>query len=148
MVKKDIITNIKTQLVARMQQKQLSAYSLEDIAGLNRGAANNIVNSRSKNPKIETLYAIAEVLECSIDDLLKEPASSSLQEEDRHDLLQKLFLETVNTTLKFIEQKNIHPNLDETLFFIKKAYIFSLTRKNKVLDLEFLEWLIDNNSKK
>lgn len=50
-------------------------YNKSDIArktGLSRVAISNILNKKQKNPKIETLKKIAEVLDCSVDELIKE----------------------------------------------------------------------------
>ena len=37
--------------------------------GLSRVAVTNILNGKQKNPKIQTLEKIAEVMECSVDEL-------------------------------------------------------------------------------
>lgn len=40
--------------------------------GLSRQAISKILNGKQKNPKIQTLEKIANTLNCSVDDLLKD----------------------------------------------------------------------------
>lgn len=50
-------------------------YNKSEIAkktGLSRQAVSNILNGRQRNPRINSIKKIAEVLGCSVDDLLKE----------------------------------------------------------------------------
>lgn len=51
-------------------------YNKTEIArktGLSRATVSKILNKKELNPKIETVTKIANVLNCSITDLLKEP---------------------------------------------------------------------------
>lgn len=50
-------------------------YSKSEIArktGLSRVSVSKILNGKEKNPKLESIKKIAEVLECSVDEIIKE----------------------------------------------------------------------------
>lgn len=50
-------------------------YNKSDLArktGLSRVTISNILNRKQKNPKSDTLKKIAQVLNCTVDDLIKE----------------------------------------------------------------------------
>ena len=61
---------LQSQIQTRMEAKKLSIYALEKKAGLKRSAARNILQGFSKKPSAEALKAIANVLECTVDDLV------------------------------------------------------------------------------
>lgn len=42
---------------------------IAEKTGLSRQAVTNILNGKQKNPKVQTLEKIAEVLNCSVDEL-------------------------------------------------------------------------------
>lgn len=56
-------------------------YNKSEIAqktGLSRATVSNILNKKQANPKIESLIKIANVLDCSVEDLIKkEPKENS-----------------------------------------------------------------------
>lgn len=55
-------------------------YNRSDLArktGLSRVTITNILNGKQKNPKSETLKKIAQVLNCTVDDLIKDNKESS-----------------------------------------------------------------------
>ena len=50
-------------------------YNKSDLArktGLSRVTISNILNRKQKNPKSDTLKKIAQALNCTVDDLIKE----------------------------------------------------------------------------
>ena len=142
-----LVKNIREQIVNRAKEKNLSIMALEEKARINKGTANNIVHNKSLNPTIETLYAIAEVFECTVNDLIANPSDTNSQPPKDYELEVSLFWDTVECTLSNIKAKNIPMSMESTLSIIKQAYIFLLTKKNKKIDKEFIEWLIDNRAK-
>lgn len=61
MVGLEIINELK-------KKKGLTSEQLSDKSGVPLGTLNKILNGTTKDPKLETLKALARVLECSLDD--------------------------------------------------------------------------------
>ena len=55
-----------------MTKKLLTKVEIARRTGLSRVTISNILNGKHKNANIETLKKIADVLDCSIEDLMKE----------------------------------------------------------------------------
>jgi transcriptional regulator with XRE-family HTH domain len=147
MNRKVSIDNIKEQIKRRMEAKNLSTYSLEKQAGLGRGIIGNIVYDKSKAPRIDTLQAIAEALDCGIDDLLLgESQHDSNPKIDHYRFIEPLFLDVVNDVTLRLKNKKATLPLEKVLFFIQESYIYCMTKKNEQLDKEFIEWYIDTNT--
>ena len=145
---------IKEQILKRATAKGLPITTLEKEAGVNKGVVANIVGDKSKNPGIEILASIAHVLRCSIDDLIQ-PISKDdtiLQpmqlEPTDYELIHDLFSKTFESIVYYIELKGYQASLNNVLFLIKEAYIFFLTKKNRNIDIEFIEWLVDKRLNK
>jgi len=70
-------------LAGRIEEERLkrglSARALADAAGLGEGAVLDIVNRRSKAPRVDTVWKIADALGVSIGFLLDEPAAPAAQ---------------------------------------------------------------------
>lgn len=78
---KKLIESIQENLQTRMEDKDLSPHELERKAGLKESAVRNILSGRSSNPGIESLTAIADTLDCSIDDLVGKTEARKLKSE-------------------------------------------------------------------
>lgn len=140
--------NLKKRIKDKMGKKNLSIASLEREAGLRKGAVQNIIDGRSKNPGAENLKAIARVLECSVDDLLenrgislkdveiKTPSETLKEKIDNLDL----FLACTAAVVELFKEENLIPSYEEVNFFSKEVYTYSLT--GKIVDKQFAAWLI------
>lgn len=144
MNKNFLIVNIKQQLVKRMENSNLSTYSLEKNAGLKRGIIGNIVYDKSNFPRIDTLKAIADALDCSVDDLLsevQEPATSLGENNLNYILMQEIVQEVTYC----LNNKKVTIALKKFLFLVEQAYTYCVDKKNSTLDKSFIEWIIDTN---
>ena len=63
-------THLANQISIRMRAKNLSVASLEREAGLTNHSVLNILRGKSKRPSAEVLLAVADVLGCTINDLM------------------------------------------------------------------------------
>ena len=72
---------IRDQLQRRLKSRDISPQSLENLAGLNKGAVTNIIYNKSLNPTIETMQSIARALNCSVDDLIRDIESTPTHKE-------------------------------------------------------------------
>jgi transcriptional regulator with XRE-family HTH domain len=143
--------NIKQQIVTRAKDKNLSILNLERKAGLHRGAASNILDGKSSNPTIQTLLSIAKVLGCTVDELLSGTEFISIppnQQSEDFELLVKLFCEVVETIIAKLDKDFPQISFNQILGIIKEGYTYCLMRKNKCIDKEFINWLVDNKVKR
>jgi transcriptional regulator with XRE-family HTH domain len=135
-------TLLQTRLKHLMQEKSLRTSDLEKLAGLKISGVRNILLGKTKHPKAETLQAIAEVLNCTVADLLgkevplQEEVISSPQLEHPH-----LFLQSVKTFLSLLEQEKSNFTLDEAWLVIKETYLYSSQKNPKVIDDQFAKWV-------
>ncbi len=151
-------TKLVTHIKSFLEEKKMSPAMLEKQAGLKINAVWNILYGRSKNPKISTIKAIADVIGCSINDLLtyKDNLSNnkvnlpnlSVKEEISHKSLNKdLLSNTTKIVLECLESlNNLHLNLKQAQAIIEHAYNFSnRTENNNKADRQFVEWIIEQN---
>ncbi len=64
-----------------MKQQKLSMLKLAVLAGLNETAVRDILNGKIKNPTYKTLYHLAKVLKCKVDELFFKTEEASVGEE-------------------------------------------------------------------
>jgi transcriptional regulator with XRE-family HTH domain len=142
------------QLDARMKAKNISILMLEKKAGLKTHAVRNILRGKAKRPGAYNLQAIADVLNCSVKDLLSTSESVHKRDwfEELHITLQKKYLKTPNLKLmpdviKIIEglllEKKKDITVDQFLTCIREIYLHSLQRNNSEVDHKFAEWFIE-----
>jgi transcriptional regulator with XRE-family HTH domain len=145
------MTPIAQQIDVRMKAKDLSIMSLETKAGVKPHAVRNILTGKSKNPSAVNLQAIADVLRCSVKDLLTAP--TLLEEEVTHpsleDLLQEKYanLSLMGDCIAAIEEtlKNKHKTVTNAQFLtsVREVYLHSLQKTPPKVNKEFAEWFID-----
>jgi len=142
------IKNLQTNLKSKLLQSNLSIREVERRAGLNRSALSNILEGKSKNPTLHTLYALAEALECSLSDFMETAA-----QEETKNLTPKVqiafpaVVPLLHETMDIVENcfKNIEfePNLEQFWICVKKVYLHALENHNNEIDPLYAEWLID-----
>lgn len=141
---------IKDRLLQKMEMANINARDLERKAGLSLTAVSNILNGRSKNPTIETIAAIAQTLDCSIDELVHEitpgiSRSQPLEKEKSHEWNFFLLKETISYIEEYLKAKNYPLSFEEGMLLTKEIYTYSLGKPSKALDKQFAEWLINKN---
>ena len=123
-----------------MDEKGLSAFALERIAGLKTTAVYNILNDKSKNPKFDTLVRIAKALDCSVYDLTNAHIGTSsltanaAKPTPSFDLDTELFKTIATAVEGYGKTKNANFSLDQYLEIIKQAYTYAIT-KNETFTL-------------
>ena len=71
------------------KRKGLTNEELSNLSGIPKGTIDKILSGVTKDPKLETLKAIARVLECSLDDF-DDSGNRSRQTEPSYEDLQYL----------------------------------------------------------
>lgn len=147
------IKNLQTKLKSQLLKSNLSIREIERRAGLNRSALSNILQGKSKNPTLHTLYALAEILECSLSDFIE----ASEHEETNtppppkvqiaFPTLVPLLHQTIDVVEDHFKKIEYQPNLEQFWGCVKKVYVHSLENHNNEIDPLYAEWLIDKFKK-
>ncbi len=135
---------IAQKIKLKMEERNLTARELERVAGLKISAVTNILTGKSKNPRADTLYNIAEVLNCSVDDLMSEdlPSYSSLI-VDKWNL--SLFMSAAEIVDQCVQEKKKDIPFPAIIKMIKEVYSYSLSRGELKADPIFARWVAERN---
>lgn len=126
----------------------LSVSALERQAGLKINVARNILRGQSRRPTAETLQAIANVMECTVQDLLgvkKETFTSSIkQPDDGSSLLEspEILNESLQCILNIIQEKGYNVTIKQTLTLLEEVYAYSMKKSPPHVEKDFVEWFI------
>lgn len=144
---------LQQQIQTRMEAKKLSIYALEKKAGLKRSAARNILQGFSKKPSAEALKAIANVLECTVDDLVGSNESYSassvvkvtIPSKGSHKWNEKLCMDVMKLISKNLKDKKLDLKFEQIMALISEAYKYSIAKSSDKADQDFVTWLINKN---
>lgn len=148
------MTSIIAQKIKnRMAEKRFTVASLEREAGLKVHAVRNIILGKSKNPSADTLKAVADVLECTVDDLLSHEDSTTLSSpkdnEAERSLVKisepELYFEVTQEALALFSSNSITPTFKDLSFIILEAYLYSIENNEGKTDRSFMKWLYSRN---
>lgn len=148
---KKYIENIQEQVQSCTENKDVSTRELERQAGLKRGSIQNILDGKSSNPRIEIVMAIAEALNCTVDELLNKSASRSANNQAEEENSNKtiawnsaLYRDCIKEVENYLQVKNRNLSDEQILYLIKEAYTYSIQGESDKADLRFIKWFIDN----
>jgi len=137
-----------------MEAKKLSIYALEKKAGLKRSAARNILQGFSKKPSAEALKAIANVLECTVDDLVghvnedyshSSVVKVSVPSKGSHKWNEKLCIDAIKLVSKNLNDRKLDLKYEQIMALAGEAYKYSLGKQSDKIDQDFVSWLINKN---
>lgn len=143
-------TTLAKQLSLRMKAQNLTPAALEKEAGLTAHSALNIVRGKSKKPSAQNLYAISNVLGCTIPDLLDNneifhEAEGSMTTEELLNATYKkpeLFQEVLTTVNTKIAKDKLSLSTLQVFNCVQEVYLNSLQKKLNTADSAFLDWFI------
>lgn len=139
-------TALAKQLSARMKAKNINVTALEREAGLNTHAALNILRGKSKEPSAKILYAIANVLGCTIPDLLDNKEIFQPTETTNADLFNApydnphLLQEVITVVNDKVKNEKVQLTRQQAITCVEEIYLNSLQRNLETIDPEFTEW--------
>jgi len=139
-------TILQANIREKLSQKGITVKQLEIRAGIKPSAVQNILIGRSKNPGIETIYALSKELGCTIEELLSSP-SNRLHDTTNLPWNETILIKCIQSVSNFIEKNNINPpNLESVWTCIKEIYAYSLKENaNNTIDEKFAEWITERN---
>lgn len=144
-------TNLSKQLATRLKAKNISVHSLEKEAGLKTHAVRNIVRGKSKKPSAEIMQAIADVLGCTVRDLLESPdIFDEISTEEVETIVDKtlftnraLLEKTVVCINSILSKSSKEITIRQALTCIEEVYVHALKNGANKPDEEFASWFID-----
>ncbi len=142
-------TQIAKLISTRMRAKNLSVSTLEKEAGLKPHAVQNILRGKSKRPSADILQAVADVLGCTVKDLMHRQETYEEASQSKKELLShkykhpELFLEIVKFANNALEEKDNELTIEQFINCIEEIYLQSLQKDPSKIDEEFAEWWID-----
>lgn len=143
-------TPLAKQIFVRMKAKNLSIASLEREAGVSAHSVQNILRGKSKKPNAEIVQALADVLGCTVrdllkkDDLFREENADSPKERLNNTLdYPDLLLEIVGWVNNKGRQENKRLTIKQTMTCIEEIYLYSLEKDPTKMDQDFAEWFFD-----
>lgn len=145
--------SISQQIDIRMTAQKISIMELESKAGLKTHAVRNILRGKSKSPSAINLQAIADVLGCSVKDLLATPEvleegphTASLEEvlQARYSKYDKKHLlpEVVKTVEDLMRNQKKELTIEQVLTCVRETYLHSLQKDPTKVDMDFAEWFM------
>lgn len=143
-------THLANQISSRMRAKNLSVASLEREAGLKNHAVRNILRGKSKRPSAEVLLAVADVLGCSINDLMvkEDIFENTGYSGDKQEILNSDYIpsdlmeQAVKVVNAKLSKKRKRLSLKQFLDCVEEVYIHGLQRGESV-DEAYADWFID-----
>ncbi len=113
--------------------------SLERVAGLRMNVARNILRGVSKRPTTQTLQALADVMNCSVNHLMGKQAPQKAKETplSHPDLL----LAALNALLEQTQGNTL--SLQETLERVAEIYSYSVKKNPPQIDHDFVRWTLE-----
>jgi len=151
-----IIDNLKRNIVRKAQEKHLKIGSLERMANMGNGALRQVFYGNSKNPGLLFVKKIADILDCSIDELVAdgtkdaEISTKSLVNIRKQDLPihSSLLTEICRISSKYIIDNSYKATLDEFFDLVKDVYIFSINKGYSKANSELIAWTFDKHFNK
>ena len=141
---------IAQNIDVRMKAAELTIMALEAKAGLKTHAVRNIVMGKSKSPSAVNLQAIADVLGCSVKDLLilpqalqqEEPILSSKTLLQRTHVNSSLMEECAYVVKELLEKNKKEITTSLYLTCIQEVYLRSLQKDPSSVNKVFAKWFI------
>ena len=149
------MSHLQSYIRRKLDEKNMSINALERVAGLKTNAVHNILKVASKNPKKETLVAIATTFDCSVKDLLEgsydeiipesltahKPSSAESSVWD-----PQVYLDIITHLSKILGERRSIPSTKKIHSLIWEIYLYSLSHEEKKVDPRFIEWLLNKYS--
>jgi DNA-binding Xre family transcriptional regulator len=143
-----IMNPIARNIDARMKANAISITGLEAKAGLKPHSVRNIVTGKSKNPSAINLQAIADVLGCTVKDLLS-PLDFEKETLSSEETLQKnyqnssLMTECIRTIDKLLQKTSRPITQEQYLTCVREVYLHSLQNRPAAVNKDFAEWFVN-----
>lgn len=143
-------TALAKQIITRAKAKNISTLTLGREAGLKDHAVRNIILGKSRNPNAHTMQAIADVLGCTVRDLLTDqilfeeknlnPTKGELRNTNYK--YPDFLIEVASYVNSKVTQKEKLPSIHMVLTCIEEIYLNSIQKDPPTIDHRFADWFI------
>jgi len=143
--------NLKVKITEYLEDSNSSIQGFERKAKLSRNSVYSILTDKSKNPNIDTVLKIADVLNCSLDELFER--KSLFKRYNNEELFKTklnvpLFKAICDYTNDYAEQNQMNAlSLGQLIDAIEEIYKYCLPTQSDTIDKHFAEWFLKNNLK-
>jgi len=136
---------VKKRISMMMDERHYNINSLALNCGLNPSALRMLYSGATKSPSLETLYKIAEFLDCSLDELTGRKQYTNSTDKQDFAWEGEKFKDITDIVYPYIQEKKYDTTLNKTISVLKEAYTFIImTNKGKVDD-RVVKWIVDKN---
>lgn len=127
-----------------MKDLHLTAYAVEKKTGIKKSTIHNILLRRVKSPTIDTVYAIAKALKCSVSDLVGEQEVGTLFIADKtgYILDWRLYIDTLVKVGMLLGKSGVETDKNKIYEVIEEVYQYSLRASKQSMDKDFAEWAV------
>lgn len=131
-----------------LETNNVSVAALERNAGLKTNVARNILRGISRKPTAVTLRAIADVMGCTVEELLgdrKEVSQPRMNPSSHRTLPLEspgLLDNALHSILAVIQKNNYQLTVQQTLFILEEVYAYTIKKESPMIDKDFVEWFI------
>lgn len=139
-------TGLQRKIKNYLDATGLSVAALERQAGLKTNVARNILRGQSKKPTAVTLQAIADVMGCTVHDLLgvkKEfhKTEGGMKFDDspiieNPELLKKI----LDCILKIAQDNSQQLSIHQTAVILEEIYSYTIKKSPPDIDMVFVDW--------
>ena len=153
------MNSLGMKIKKKINEQDSSVHAVEKRAGLKPSAIQNIIYGRSKNPSITLIQAIAQALDCNIEDLVDGrdfdhshvlndtsptlPKVSRASQKETKVWDQTLYMKCFNIVNSIINQHKINMDKNKILDIVDEIYNYSLGNNLEEPDVYFSNWLIE-----
>ena len=135
---------IKDTIRKKAFEHGMTITDLERKSGCKSSVVRQFLNGYSRYLSIESLFNIANTLNCSIDEL----TGRTVPKDNKTKTITatwdgKLFIEVAKTIKTYLEEKNYNPSFDQVITCLQEAYSFAIENNNKIADERFIKWIVD-----
>ena len=141
-------SSLQKKIKNYLETNKVSVAALERNAGLKTNVARNILRGISKKPTAFTLRAIADVMGCTVEELLGDklelPRARMKPSSDKTLSLEypELLDNALHSILAIIKHNNYKLTVQQTLFVLEEVYSYSIKKEPPVIDADFVEWFV------
>lgn len=147
----EMITKIKVDEIRKIiKDKHLSVAAAERKAGLKRNIIQNILYGRSKVPSLKTVQAIADALECNLEEIVD--ASHILQEnkppQTKTSWDSDIYSHAVERVTHAADMRGLVTFYEDMIPVINDAYLYAVENDLTTLDDPIINWLLRQHFKR
>lgn len=141
-------SSLQRKIKDYLETNNVSVAALERNAGLKTNVARNILRGISRKPTAVTLRAIADVMGCTVEELLGDrgEVSQPRTKPSSHRTLPlespELLDNVLHSILAVIQKNNYQLTVQQTLFILEEVYAYTIKKESPMIDKDFVEWFV------